>query len=381
MQLRVLILVPGFPKNMDDIKGGVHSAIANLLMGFKTKDIVVRLVSFDRIKERESIRYSNNIEIVYLPEGGMPFHSLNYLVKGPSLLKKQIKEFKPDIIHFEEGNSFLLLKSRGIVNTPYLLTVHGMTFAEGKSQKRIKDKLNLFYNGLLQLFFFPKNIIHISNYSLKMHPPVKKGNTVIISNAISPTFYQLAQRANTSNTLLFIGVMNERKNLLLLLKAIKNLNDKNINFSLNVLGGFSDKDYEEKILTYINQQKLVKQVHFAGWVNQTEVQKYLVNSDILVLPSRQETLPMVIAECMAASTPVVASNVGGIPEMVFSDKTGIVFLNENLDSLCNALEQLYNNDERIVQMGMAANKIAFEKYHCNSIADKTIDFYKKILAE
>ena len=45
------------------------------------------------------------------------------------------------------------------------------------------------------------------------------------------------------------------------------------------------------------------------------------------------------------------------------------------------LEQLYNNYERIVQMGMAANKIAFEKYHCNSIADKTIDFYKKILAE
>ncbi|MEO7045368.1 MAG: glycosyltransferase family 4 protein [Ferruginibacter sp.] len=379
MPLKVLILVPGFPLDLENIKGGVHSAIINLLKGFEKKDIIVRLVSLDKIKEKAFIQFSPNIEIVYCPEGNLPFHSINYFIKGPSILKGQIKEFQPDIIHFEEGNSFLLIKSRGIAHKPYLLTVHGMAFAEGRAQKKISDKINLFYNGLLQVMLHPKNIIHISDYSLKMHPPSESGNTEVISNAISSSFFNLKGKAKTENLLLYIGVLNERKNILLLLKALSALREKQINYKLTVLGGFVDKEYEEIILNYINAHKLNALVEMKGWANQSEVQRYIEMADILVLPSRQETLPMVIAECMAASKPVIASDVGGISEMVINKTSGLVFINEDLNDLEKALEKLYNNDTEIKEMGINANKIALEKYHCDTIADKTISFYKKIL--
>ena len=257
--MKVMILVPGLPLNIDDIKGGVHSAVINLLTGFQKKDIIVRLVSLnDDIKENTNLQFSKNIDIVYLNEGTYPFHSFNYFINGPSLIKKEIKKFNPDIIHFEEGNSFLLTKFFGLHKKPYLLTMHGMAFAESRAQKKISDKINLYFNGIIQSGFHPANIIHLSEYSLNLHPFSKKSQCCIISNAVNLSFFNVPPKKSMDNSLLYIGVINERKNLKFLLEALKNLLLQNIQYSLTVIGGFADDLYKQKVLNYIKENNLYK---------------------------------------------------------------------------------------------------------------------------
>ncbi len=378
--MKVMILVPGLPLNIDDIKGGVHSAVINLLTGFQKKDIIVRLVSLnDDIKENTNLQFSKNIDIVYLNEGNYPFHSFNYFINGSSLIKKEIKKFNPDIIHFEEGNSFLLTKFFGLHKKPYLLTMHGMAFAESRAQKKISDKINLYFNGIIQSGFHPANIIHLSEYSLNLHPFSKKSQCCIISNAVNLSFFNVPPKKLMDNSLLYIGVINERKNLMFLLEALKNLLLQNIQYSLTVIGGFADDLYKQKVLNYIKENNLDNRVHLKGWVPQSVVKNYIAASDILVLPSKQETLPMVIAECMGAAKVVVASDVGGIGEMIDNGVTGYLFNNKNTLQLENILTNLYCNSDKLQKVSMKAREVAIIKYHCENIADKTISFYNEIL--
>jgi hypothetical protein len=111
--MRILLLVPGLPLRLDQIKGGVHSAVVNLLQGFIQQDVKVRVLVFSREVNEETVsEFAENISIHYLPEGKYSYHSLNYLMHAPRILKKQIRVFKPDIIHFEEDFEMIIIFAR-----------------------------------------------------------------------------------------------------------------------------------------------------------------------------------------------------------------------------------------------------------------------------
>ena len=380
--MRIIIIVPGFPLNPNDIKGGVHAAVSNLLHGFLSKDISVRVLSFNKeITSRQIINYSDSIEIVYEPEGPFPFHSLNYLFKGPSILKKNIREFNPDILHYQTGNTLLFTRLFGTYKRKSILTIHAFAFEELKTKTSVKDKLTFLFNGFINEMMPIRNIIYISESSKLKHFSKKIKSAALIPNALRPAYFNIPKSNGTNNHLLYIGVINNRKNLIHLLETLNQLQADNILFSLNVLGGFKDEDYEKQIGDYmLAHSSLNNNVFFRGWVNQSEAINFIENADILVIPSFQETLPMVIAETMAAGKVVVSSAVGGIPEMITNGENGFLFhLNEE-NALYNILKSLYNNNQLVIEMGSKAKEFASAGYHCNEVAEKTIHFYKQVLA-
>lgn len=378
--LKVLIVVPGFPLDVNSIKGGVHAAVSNLLHGFATKEISVRVLSFNNeIKSRVSLNYNNSIEIVYEPEGPFPFHSLNYFFKGPSILKKNIRELNPDILHYQTGNTLFFTRLLGTLNRKSILTIHAFAFEELKTKTSIKDKLTFLFNGIINELIPIRNIIYISQSSKLKHFSKKIKNAALIPNALRPAYFNIPTSTRTNNQLLYIGVINNRKNLIHLLETLSRLQNDNIHFSLNVLGGFKDQDYENQIEEYMANSQLKNNVHFRGWVNQADAIKYIEKSDILVIPSFQETLPMVIAENMAAGKVVVASAVGGIPEMITNEENGFLFNLNDKNALYGILKDLYNNHQLISKVGRNAKEIASAGYHCNEVAAKTIQFYNLVL--
>ncbi len=379
--LKVLIVLPGFPLDINSIKGGVHAAVSNLLHGFLSNEIAVRVLSFNsEINNRQIYKYSDSIEIVYEPEGPFPFHSLNYLFKGPSILKKNIREFNPDILHFQTGNTLMFTRLFGTLHVKSILTIHAFAFEELKTKTSTKDKLTFWFNGLINELLPIKNIIYISASSQSKHFSKRINNAALIPNALRPAYFNIPVSENTKNQLLYIGVINNRKNLIHLLQTLSCLQDENIFFTLNVLGGFKDKEYENLVEDYMNKSQLKNHVHFRGWVNQDDAINFISNSNILVIPSFQETLPMVIAENMAAGKVVVSSAVGGIPEMIEDQKNGFLFNLSDSNSLYKILQSLYNNDQLVVQIGKKAKEFAIARYHCDEVAAKTISFYKKVLS-
>ena len=135
--LRILIPVTQLPVEIDSIKGGVDSALINLLNGFAQCEIEVRVVSFSTEVSQETIKsFSEHIRIHYIPEGKFKFHLLNYWLNGPKLMRKQIDEFKPDLVHFQEGNSFFLIKPKEYPLSKTLITIHGFALEEAKRKKK-----------------------------------------------------------------------------------------------------------------------------------------------------------------------------------------------------------------------------------------------------
>ena len=375
--MRVLILVPGLPVHLNQIKGGVHSAVVNLLQGFSQLDVKVRALVFSREVEEETILFfADNVGIHYLPEGKYSYHSLNYLMHAPRMLRKQIKAFKPDIIHFEEGNSFLFAKIKGLEKTAYLQTIHGMSLEEAKRKKRIKDKVTWYFNGAMQKVMSPGNLIHLSQFSRNLYGSSAHIHSTIIPNAIVPAYFSLPMKTRTENKLIYAGIIDNNKNLVFLLHRLHELNEAGKKFTLEILGGFSNPEYEAIITETVERFKLSEQLHFHGWVPKQKVLEEIAKADILVVSSMHESLPMVIAEAMAAGKVVAASAVGGIPEMITDSVDGYLFnLNDPL-KLTTLLGDLYNNHERVIAVGKAAKATATDRYQCVNVAKKTISFYK-----
>jgi len=379
--MRVMILSPDLPLKLENIKGGVHSAVVNLLNGFAEHDIKVRVLSFNReLKEEKQVWFNDQIEIIYCPEGNYPFHVLNYLINCTAKVRRHIREFKPDLIHYELGGAFLITKIWGLNKDKQLLTIHGIARAESKVTKSIKAKMAFYVNDWIENMLRPKNLLHLSNYSFNLY--VGKGNIdnyAIIPNAVIPIYFDQPVKHQTSNSLLYVGGINDNKNILYLLEALNNLVKQNKLFTLNVLGDFLSNEYREKVLNYVDRNNLSTCVKFNGWVAQKDTARFIRDADILVVSSKQESLPMAIAEAMAAGKVVVASAIGGIPEMIQDQENGYLFDISDINNLVSILEKLYNNDENIRKISCNAKDSAIQQYYYKNVANKTIEFYQKIV--
>ncbi len=375
--MKVLIVVPDLPVALDNIKGGVHSALLNLLKGFTTQPITIRVVSITRnVTIKTIVSFSNNIDILYLPESNLP-HVFNYLIKGSTDLKAEIKSFNPSIVHYTMSGYILLTKVFGLLGKKQLVTIHGLGFPEARLKTKLKDKLVFYSNGIIEKLCNPSNIIHLSNYTLNIIGKTK--NYTIIPNAIDNSYFDIAPKVNTQNKLLFVGVIDENKNLYFLLQALQIAIKNNYVFTLDVLGDYANTEYKQVIETFITDNNLQPYINFNGWVTQTIVKQILQQSDILIVSSKQESLPMVIAEAMCAGKVVASSNVGGVYQMITHQKDGFIFENNHPKNLALILQQLYNNNALMQQIQTQAKITGKATYDSKIVAEKTIAFYKKLL--
>lgn len=380
-KLRVMIVVPNMSAKIETITGGVHSAVMNLLRGFaETGDAEILLVSItEELKEPVEIQFAKNIRIYYLPEGPLPSSSLNYFFVSTGRLRKLIKSFQPDLVHYQIGGTLLFTRWASMFSIPHLITIHGIPWAELKIAKHWKQRLTIYLNAIIGDWLYPDNIIQISAYSREQFKNRKINQLSIIPNAIPSRYADIPLKDGMSNHLVFVGILNDLKNQLFILKVLKELKEEGIVYSIEFCGGFGNSEYQQLMEDYIKNHALEEQVQFNGWVAYSDLPAVLVKADMLVLTSRQEALPMSIAEAMAAGRPALATRVGGIPEMIDDGKNGFLIELDSTRTAKEALKQVYNDSVRIRKMGEAAKYKAKENYMAASVAERTQAFYQQLV--
>lgn len=380
-KLKVMIVVPNMSTKIETITGGVHSAVLNLLRGFaETRSANILLVSIsEAIKDPVEIQFAENIRIYYLPEGPFPSSSLNYFFVSTGRLKKLIREFGPDLVHYQIGGTLLFTRWASMSSIPHLITIHGIPWAELKIAKHWKQRLTIYLNAVIGDWLYPDNIIQISAYSREQFKNRKIDQLCIIPNAIPPRYADIPLKEEMQNHLVFVGVINDLKNQLFILKVLQELKLEGLRFTIEFCGGFGTAEYQQLVEDYINTHQLQDQVRFNGWVAYSELPAVLERSDMLVLSSRQEALPMSIAEAMAAGRPALATRVGGIPEMITDGENGFLIELESTASAKTALRRVYNNTAEMRRMGQAAKQKATENYMASSVAERTQSFYQQLV--
>ena len=113
-----------------------------------------------------------------------------------------------------------------------------------------------------------------------------------------------------------------------------------------------------------------------SWVDAMSIMK---SSSLVVVPSRMESLPTTIKEAFFLNVPVVATNVGGIPELIVHDKTGILVPSNNPDKLAEAINNLLLDKKKSQELTLNANTFLKDNMTWDVVLPKFINFYKKLL--
>jgi glycosyltransferase involved in cell wall biosynthesis len=136
-----------------------------------------------------------------------------------------------------------------------------------------------------------------------------------VGNAVSNIFFSTPRRPEPGRVL-FTGGIFPRKRVLELVEAIGRVRQKVPGISLHVCGAVRDSDYAEKVREQTRRLDLQDAVRFLGAVDPDQLLEEYASAAVFVLPSARETSPIAIAEAMAMGIPVVATDVGGVRELV-----------------------------------------------------------------
>ncbi|MCT4556938.1 MAG: glycosyltransferase family 4 protein [Pelagimonas sp.] len=168
----------------------------------------------------------------------------------------------------------------------------------------------------------------------------------IVHCGVDPQRYEPSDHQGAN--LLFVGRLAAVKGVPILLQALANLRDIHPDLHLTLIGDGPDRAALEQMSADLD---LHDAVTFAGYQNQTEVAKALQKTDLFVLPSFAEGVPVVLMEAMAAGVPVVTTQIAGIPELVTPGTNGILVPPGDTRALEKAVQRLMTDNAERMAMG------------------------------
>lgn len=376
--LKILMVAP-FPHQGRTIKGGVEAVMHNLSYGFKAlEDTSIHLLVFNQATD-EIINYSSNIEVHFVKRK-FKNKKLDFKFHAMSVLLKENEEWNPDIIHIQGNGSTMLLYNHCIADK-LVFTQHGVVSKELEITKSFLRKINY----LIALFIEKKyrkavkNWVFISQYNLNLNKDLIKPDVhyAKIYNPVNPDYFIDFKRIKTRNCY-YVARLTHEKGFHVLVQAIGHMQKKDIH--VNVIGGWGGVNYKKNIDTLLEKNNDRRKLTFHGWKNGEEIRSIVKDDLIMVLPSFQENLPVVIAEAMAMGKIVVATNICGIPEMI-TKETGFLFPPGDFHALAKILDLIQElPEEKIEEMSLNARKRALNLYDPIKIAEKHRKFYQEILS-
>ncbi|TPV35972.1 glycosyltransferase family 4 protein [Paucihalobacter ruber] len=278
------------------------------------------------------------------------------------------KKPKDDVVFFHElFTCYKYLKKRKNNKAKVVLVVHndGDTYKMLRTEYKTLEK-SIFYKYLLKIEQYVLENIDMLGFSadypcrnfMEIHPEFDKNKIFYVYNglSVSPLKKNLATNNSDVYEICCVGTVMERKGQRFIVEALHKMNVSssipNVHFS--IVGGGPLKNELE---TLAAQYGVSKYITFHGSTSQ--VNKYLENSDLFILPSITEGFPIAILEAMRLGLPIVSTNVAGIPEMINDGQTGII-IEPSVEGVFGFLSSFDKYDWK--KMGENSRKLFLEKF-------------------
>jgi len=207
---------------------------------------------------------------------------------------------------------------------------------------------------------------------------------VRIPNGVDTTWFcpaqdpQEAKRAlgwGARTTVLFAGRLDAQKDVESLLEAWHAVASQRPDAQLVVLG---TGPLEEQLKGLTARLGLADTVHFAGY--RIDPRPFYQASDVFVLPSRAEGMPIALLEAMACGRPCVATAVGAAPELIEDGVTGLLVPPRAPEEIARALHRLLEDADLARRLGAAARRRVESRYDIERVADLYVNLYRELLA-
>ena len=197
--------------------------------------------------------------------------------------------------------------------------------------------------------------------------------TVVIRNGVDPSGAQVDRTETSRPRLVMVGRLQAPKDPITLVRALAGLRTRD--FEALLVGDGPDRPAVEE---EIRRLGLGSAVRLLG--ERSDVAELLGTAHVFVLSTRSEGLPLSVLEAMAAGLPVIASRVGGVPELVVHGETGMLVPPGDPDALATAIEQLLEDPLHARRLGEAARARVAKHFDIAAVRQAHLDLYRRTLA-
>jgi glycogen(starch) synthase len=293
---------------------------------------------------------------------------------------------KFDIIHTHDWlTTSAGIATKNFLNKPFVCTVHSTEI--GRVQE-LRSPDSYMIDGLEWWMMFEAKLVMLCSNSMKteisdhFHLPSEKVN--VIPNAIDVSEYSrnvdrgaVRRRYGigpNDKLVVYIGRLVPQKGVEYLIKAVPQIVRQHGEAKFLVSGdGWSRSHLEDMAASTGHGNK----IRFLGFISDSERVELLKSGDALVIPSIYEPFGIVALEGMAAGIPIVASNVGGLSEIIENDRTGMLAYKENPESIAWCVSKVLSDDGYSKWLTQNAKKKVDEVYSWESVAKKVTEVYER----
>jgi glycosyltransferase involved in cell wall biosynthesis len=238
--------------------------------------------------------------------------------------------------------------------------------------------------GLDRLVHHARAVVTVTDYAanfLKERFPDRAERIRRIYNGVDLDLFKHAYFSAASPVAVTIGRLIEKKGLADLIRACCALKEEGRSFRCEIIG---EGPLEDELRRQIEELDLREEVRLLGPKPQHEIVEHLANATVLVLPSvidpegGMDNLPTVIMEAMAASLPVISTSLGGIPEMIVENKTGLLVSPADPNALARAMEKLIVDLPLAQRLGENGRKRAEELFSIEKNAGALVRLIERV---
>ena len=344
--------------------GGAEIMVENLSMELLIDGFDVTVISMYDYKSIITERLEKNkIPVIYMnKKKGI---DLKIIFK----MYKLIKEKKPDIVHTHLYTMPYAITAAFFARVPIRIhTIHSIATKEVGKFKRIINYFFYSFCNVIPVSISPnvkESIIAEYDLSQEQVPMIYNGTN--LKKCILKKDYDLGNNIK----IIHIGSFKEAKNHVELIESFKIIHDNEPNTVLKLIGSGS---LENLVRDTVDKLGLRDCVEFLGL--KSNVYPYLNEADIFLLPSLWEGMPISIIEAMGTGLPIVASNVGGIPDMIENNVSGLL-VDAHKEKIAEAILKMIKDDNLRERLGVAAQKASLS-FSSKKMAREYEGLYKKI---
>jgi len=381
-------------KEYNNILSGVGAYSTNLINGLAKRGFQLTVLCPQScLTDRKST--FTEINFVPTPAASIDLRHANWIFNAynfSNTLKKQLKTKKADLVHFTEAREALFFRRRE--SMPIIGTLHDYHLAnstlnvihyQGIYPKDWPKRLVYYNCGHFVEKICLRRLDHIITVSRAagkiLHDRYNLSNKRIsvVHNGID-----LALTTNRcegypkerKNSILFVGNNFQRKGLATLIKASKLITNQMDNVKFIIVG--NDPGVENEMKTLCNTYNVSRYFDFRGFVNHDELANFYKSSNILAHPPLVENFPYSILESFSYGLPVIATSVGGIPELVCHGENGFLIEPRDYETLAKYILILLRNKKSWERMSRNCKETA-ERFSTETMVKKTVEVYKNIL--
>lgn len=304
------------------------------------------------------------------------------IIKSTFKFRKIVKEYNPDIIHYNcimagliGRLGSILLRKKSVYNA------HGWAFEPG-TDKKFRVPAIIIEKTLALL---TDKIICVSDYEKKIADKYgifkNRNQPVVIKNASRDFSNSKSDELKKDNDDVFKVTMSarfwEQKNQLLLIKGfesfVSNYEDKS-KFKLFLLG---DGPKLKECQNYVRNHNIEDIVIFTGMVS--NVDEYYLNSDVVALITNYDAIAISLIEALSISKPLIASNTCGVPENFSKTDSNGYCIDNNVDDISKALNDMYSDPVLRKKMGENSRKLYEKDFQMEKNIKLHDDLYKKLV--